>query len=110
MRGFVDFFKVKRICFEFNGIHAATNIDADDIRDGFIGNSHSRADCATFTGVHVRHNADFAVFGEFVVTHAANLFASGVLNNFRERNCRIVLASDLFHKKFSFPKVTCSRV
>ena len=98
MRRLVDSLEVERVRLKLDGVHAATDIDADDIWHSFISNGHSGADCATFTGVHVGHNADFAVAREFVIAHAANLFARRILNDFRERNRRIVFASDLFHK------------
>ena len=97
MRRFVDFFKIYGVNVQFYGIHAATDVNSDDIWDNFIKNGHSSADCATFSGVHVWHNANFAVLSEFVVTHAANLFASGIFDDFCERNCRIELAFNLFH-------------
>ena len=53
MRRFVDFLEIQRVNVQFNGEHAATNVNADNIWHGFINYGHSGADCAQALALHV---------------------------------------------------------
>ena len=99
MSRLVNACEVNFVFGELNGVHSATDVNADDVRDGFIGDGHCRSDCATFPRVDVRHYANFAAEREVVIAHAANLFTSGVFDDLCERNCRIKFSANLLHEK-----------
>ena len=105
MSGLVDFFKVERVCLQLDGVHAAADVNAHDVRDGLVGHGHCRADCATLARVNVRHDSDFAALREFVIAHAPNLFASRVFDCFGERYRRVKLALNLLHGKISLRSI-----
>ena len=54
----VELRQVDSLFFQFDSQHAASNIDADEIRDNLILDRHGRTDHASGTGVTIRHNTD----------------------------------------------------
>ena len=56
MSGSIDFFNINIHLTQFSSIHAAADIDADDIRNRFIGDCHCGADRAALSGMYIRLN------------------------------------------------------
>lgn len=54
----IELWQVKALFFEAHDVHAAADIDADEVRDDVFANRHSRADGAALSRVHVGHYPD----------------------------------------------------
>ena len=97
MRGLVEFLEVNVGLAEVHGVHSASYIHADDVRNGFACDGHGRADGAAFSGVHVRHDADFRAFREVVVAHSADLLDRLLLDHGRVAKRRIHFSYNFKH-------------
>ena len=98
MRRLVELFKVNRIRVQLNREHSAANVNADDVGNRLIADSHRRANRTARARVHVRHNPNLTAARKFVVAHSPNLFARLVLHFLGERNRRVHFADNFFHK------------
>ena len=81
---------------QVHSIHAAADIHAHDVGYGLVLHGHGGADGAALAGVHVRHDADAAAFGEVIVAHPADLLNGLVLNDLGKADRGIYFSFD-FH-------------
>ena len=81
MRRLVYLLEVNVGASQIDGVHAAADVHAHNVRDRLIHHSHGRPDRAALAGVHVRHDADAASLRELVVAHAADLLDRFLLDH-----------------------------
>ena len=80
MRCLIQLFKIKSRLTQIDCVHSATDVDADNIRNGFIHNCHGRSDRAARSRMDIRHDTDSASRREFVITHTADLLDGFLFN------------------------------
>ena len=69
----VDFRKIKFGFSKIYGVHAASDIHADDIRHCLVADGHCCSDRASFSRMYIRHDADPRAFRHRIIAHAADL-------------------------------------
>ena len=106
MSGSIDLFKINIHLTQLNGIHAAADVDANDIRNRFIADRHCGADGAAFSGVNIGHDPYLRSCCEIMVTHSADLFDSFVLYNRCITDCSIYLSFNFNHCAAPFILIT----
>ena len=102
MSGSIDLFKINIHLTQLSSIHAAADIDADDIRNRFIGDRHCGADRAALSGMYIGHDPYLRSCCEIMVTHSADLFDRFVLYNRCITDRRIYLSFDFNHRAAPF--------
>ena len=110
MRRFVEFLKIDLAFLESDGVHSATDIDADDVRNGFVDNRHRRSDRATRARMHVRHDPNLRAARELVIAHSPDLLPSFDLDRLRKRDRRRELAFDRLQFNTSLEIQMCLRI
>ena len=100
VRRLVDLGEVEFLLSEVYRIHAAADVDADEVRHDLIRHRHRRADRAALAPVNIGHDADLRTLGELVVAHAPDLLDGFVFNDLRIGDCRRRLSLDFqsFHR------------
>ena len=102
MSGSIDFFKINIHLTQFNSIHAAADIDANDIRNRFIGDRHCGADRAALSGMYIGHDPYLRSCCEIMITHSADLFDSFALYNRCITDRCVYLSFDFKHRAAPF--------
>ena len=59
MSSSINLFKINIHLTQLNSLHAAADIDSNDIRNLFICDRHCGADRAALSGMYIRHDTDF---------------------------------------------------
>ena len=95
MGGFIYFGKVRGCLSKVHRVHAAADIDSDNVGYRLIRDSHCGSDRAARAGVHVRHDADAAAPCELIVAHSADLLNGLLFDHFR-------VADRCIHFSFNF--------
>ena len=100
MRRLIDLGEVEFLLSEVYRIHAAADVDADEVRHDLVRDRHRRADRAALAPVNVGHDADLRTLGELVVAHAPDLLDGFVFNDLRIGDRRRGLSLDFqsFHR------------
>ena len=100
VRRLVNLGEVEFLLSEVYRIHAAADVDADEVRHDLVPHRHRRADRAALAPVNIGHDADLRTLGELVVAHAPNLLDGFVFNDLRIGDRRRGLSLDFqsFHR------------
>ena len=100
VRRLIDLGKIKLRFAEIDGIHAAADVDADEVRHDLVRDRHRRADRAALSPVDVGHDADARAFRDFIVAHAPDLLDGFVFDDLRIGDRRRGLSLDFqsFHR------------
>ena len=102
MSSSIDLFKINIHLTQLSSIHAAADIDADDIGNRFIGDRHCGADRAALSSMYIGHDPYLRSCCEIMVTHSADLFDRFVLYNRCITDRRIYLSFDFNHRAAPF--------
>ena len=94
---FVQLLKIDMRFAKPRRFHAATNIDAHQVRADLIMDRHGRADGTTGAGVDIRHHADTAILCIRLVQQLNHLADCLVVRSIREDFCRCIFSLKLEH-------------
>ena len=74
MSCFIQFLEINSSLANVDGVHTASDINANNVGHCLIHNGHGCSDRAALSSMYIGHDSDPAAFSEFVITYAADLF------------------------------------
>ncbi len=95
---FIHFFKINIGFSQIDRIHAAADVHAYHVRNGFPVNRHGGADGAAFSRMHIRHNTDLGTLRHGVIAHPSDLLYGFLLHYLCVAERCIHLSFNLYHR------------
>ena len=94
----IELGEVYALLLKPHNVHAAADIDADEVGYDEIAHGHRSSDGAALARVNVRHYADLRARGKRLIAKRADLTFSGGLDNVSVNFCGGVCAGDDDHQ------------